>query len=179
MDHQGRDTIQGTDVVELAYRPTRRDIRTGIGVRDRIRRLVVLRWALVMMFLALAVRHVVTMDAVTSASGAFSLALAVMLPVLIWSLPHLQVHHVLKLVAWQGEYRTTVTDAGIAAETEHTTLVQRWSLFRGYRETRDHMVLLSRDPNILVLEVLPKRGLRSPEDAERLRALLDRHLSRV
>ncbi|MER5182168.1 YcxB family protein [Streptomyces sp. NPDC002896] len=57
--------------------------------------------------------------------------------------------------------------------------MQRWSLFRGYRETRDHLVLLSRDPNILVLEVLPKRGLSSPQDAERLRALFDRHLSRV
>ncbi|MER5182167.1 hypothetical protein ABT009_28065 [Streptomyces sp. NPDC002896] len=114
MVHQGRDTIQGTDVVELVYRPTRRDIRTGIGVRDRIRRLVVLRWAFVLMFLALAVRHVMTADAVNSASAAFSLALAVMLPVLIWSLPHLQAHHVLRLVSWQGEYRTTVTDAGIA-----------------------------------------------------------------
>ena len=79
----------------------------------------------------------------------------------------------------QGTYRSTVTDAGITTETEHTTLTQRWSVFHGYRETRDHLVLLSRDPNILLVEVLPKRGLRSPQDMERLLALLDRSLNRV
>ncbi|MGW3626528.1 YcxB family protein [Streptomyces sp. NPDC000880] len=73
----------------------------------------------------------------------------------------------------------TVTDDGISVATDHCTLTQRWSLFRGYRGTRDHLVLLSRDPNILCLEVLPKSGLRAAEDAIRLQALLDRHLNRA
>ncbi|WP_275562784.1 hypothetical protein [Streptomyces sp. 5-6(2022)] len=45
----------------------------------------------------------------------------------IWSIPHLQAHHALRTVSWQGEYRTSVSETGIAAETAHATLVQRWS----------------------------------------------------
>ena len=106
-------------------------------------------------------------------SSAQSAVTAVFCAALIWSIPHLQAHHALRTVSWQGEYRTSVTETGITAETTHATLVQRWSIFRGYRETRDHVVLLSRDPNILLVEVLPKRGLRSPQDAERLRAVVE------
>lgn len=98
---------------------------------------------------------------------------------MIWGIPHLQAHHGLRTVSWQGDYRTTVTDAGITTVTEHVTLTQRWSVFRGYRESRDHLVVLSRDPNILLVEVLPKRGAADPADVDRLRALLGRHLPRV
>ncbi|WP_028805446.1 hypothetical protein [Streptomyces sp. 142MFCol3.1] len=54
-----------------------------------------------------------------------------------------------------------------------------WSVLQGYRETRGHFVLLSRDPNIMCLEVLPKHGLSTPAEVDRLRALLDRHTTRV
>lgn len=167
-----RDGRQGT--VELVYRPTRADLLAGIRVREHRRRLHLVRWGFTGLFGAGAVQ------ALTAAqSSALSFLTAVFCAALIWSIPHLQAHHALRTVSWQGEYRTSVTETGIAAETEHTTLIQRWSVFRGYRETRDHMVLLSRDPNILLVEVLPKRGLRSAQDAERLRTLVSRHLPRV
>ncbi|MGW1956551.1 YcxB family protein [Streptomyces sp. NPDC001920] len=174
MDHQGRDIIQGADAVELAYRPTRADIRRGIQVRDRIRRLTLLRWALTAMLAAFAA--LVAQDGVWAAPA---VVLILLCALVVLGTPWIQANQVLRAVSWQGEYRTTVTDAGITTDTEHTTLAQRWSLFRGYRETPEHMVLLSRDPNILVLEVLPKRGLRGEQDADRLRALLERHLTRV
>ncbi|MGW6732009.1 YcxB family protein [Streptomyces sp. NPDC055013] len=167
----GRDGIQ--DTVELAYRPTRADLLAGVRVRERRRRLHLVRWGFTGLF---GVGAVLAVAADTSVQ---SVVTAVVCAALIWSIPHLQAHHALRTVSWQGEYRTSVSVTGIATETEHVTLVQRWSVFRGYRETRDHVVLLSRDPNILLVEVLPKRGLHSPQDAERLQALVSRHLPRV
>ncbi|MET9517757.1 YcxB family protein [Streptomyces sp. NPDC002994] len=175
MDHQGRDIIQAAETVELTYRPTRGDILAGIRVRDRVRQLHVLRGALIALVAGLGL--LLTMEP----DGAGMMNVLVYGPVvlLLWAIPRLQARHVLRIVQWQGEYRTTVTDAGVSATNEHATLTVRWSLFRGYRETRDHVVLLSRDPNILCLEVLPKRGLGAPEDAERLLAILDRNVGRV
>ncbi|MFG2359297.1 YcxB family protein [Streptomyces sp. NPDC048521] len=168
----GRDGRQ--DMVELVYRPTRADVLAGVRFRERRRGLHLLRWGLTGLFGVGAVLAVTAPEI-----SALSCVTAVFCAVLIWSLPRLQAHHALRTVSWQGEYRTSVSETGITAETAHTTLVQRWSVFRGYRETRDHVVLLSRDPNILLVEVLPKRGLRSAPDAERLRALLSQHLPRV
>ncbi|MER5914566.1 YcxB family protein [Streptomyces sp. NPDC001982] len=167
----GRDERQGT--VELAYRPTHADCITAIRVRDRLRRIALLRWAFVVLFGALAVLSVL------STGWTSSVPLVVLCAVMIWSIPHLQARHALRIVGWQGEYRTTVSDAGVVAETEHARLLQRWSLFRGYRETPGHVVLLSRDPNILLVEVLPKRGAQDPAAVDTLREILDRHLPRV
>lgn len=173
MVHQGRDTAHGTDAVELAYRPRRGDILAGIRVRDRIRKVALLRGAVVALFALLGLRLIFT------GAGLVSILLQWLVVILVWAIPYIQANRVLRIVEWQGEYRTTVTDDGIFVTTDHCTLTQRWSLFRGYRDTRDHLVLFSRDPNILCLEVLPKSGLRAPEDADRLRALLDRHLNRA
>ncbi|WP_245727676.1 YcxB family protein [Streptomyces vietnamensis] len=162
------------DMVELAYRPTRADILAGVLVRERVRRLHLVRWGLTALFGAGAL-----LTLTRGRTSAVSFVLIVFCAVVVWAMPRLQAHHALRTVEWQGEYRTSVGEPGITAETAHVTLLQRWSVFRGYRETRDHLVLLSRDPNILLVEVLPLRGLRSPEEAERLRALVGRQLPRL
>ncbi|KOG09981.1 MULTISPECIES: YcxB family protein [Streptomyces] len=170
-----QDTSDSQDVIELVYRPTRADILTGVLARERLRRLHLLRWGGTTLFgTAAALLAVAALR--TSAVPA---VLAAFCAVLIWSTPRLQARHALRTVAWQGEYHSSVSGAGLTAETAHVSLRQRWSVFRGYRETRDHFVLFSRDPNVLLVEVLPLRGLRSPEEAERLRALLDRRLPRL
>ncbi|MFJ5901470.1 hypothetical protein ACIQFZ_40300 [Streptomyces sp. NPDC093064] len=56
---------------------------------------------------------------------------------------------------------------------------QKWSVFQGYRETAGHFVLLSRDPNIMYLGVLPKRGVHEAGGLDRLRAIVDQHTTRV
>ncbi|MCX5393866.1 YcxB family protein [Streptomyces sp. NBC_00094] len=160
--------------VELVYRPTRADILTAVLVRERLRRLHIVRWAFTLLFGGSALLLVAAQRSFT-----VSIALAGFCAALIWAVPHFQAHHALRTVEWQGEYRTSVSGTGITAETAHVTLLQRWSVFRGYRETRDHVVLLSRDPNILLVEVLPKRGLGSPEETERLLDVVGRHLTRV
>ena len=168
----GRDAVQGA--VELVYSPTRADLLAGVRVRERRRHLHLVRWGFTALFGWGAVLVVTARD-----SSVVSLVTAVFCAALIWSIPHLQAHHAWRTISWQGEYRASVGETGITTETEHVTLVQRWSVFRGYRETRDHLVLLSRDPNILLVEVLPKRGATDPADIDRLRTLLDGHLPRV
>ncbi|MFJ4774521.1 YcxB family protein [Streptomyces uncialis] len=98
---------------------------------------------------------------------------------LVWGYPWVQAARVQRIVGWQGEYRITVSPDGITCRTDHSTLIQNWSVFRGYREAAGHFVLLSRDPDIMILEVLPKRGIRDTGDLERLRAILDLHIPRV
>ncbi|MFF7975389.1 YcxB family protein [Streptomyces sp. NPDC007905] len=97
----------------------------------------------------------------------------------MWGYPRLHVAYVQRIIGWQGEYRATVSAAGITCRSDHSTLIQKWSVYQGYRETADHFVLLSRDPNIMWLEVLPKRGVHEAMDLDRLRALLDQHTTRV
>ncbi|WP_425247637.1 YcxB family protein [Streptomyces sp. NEAU-NA10] len=97
----------------------------------------------------------------------------------VWGYPRLQAAHVQRLIGWQGDYRATVSPTGITCRSDHSTLVQQWSVFQGYRETARHFVLLSRDPNIMCLDVLPKRGVRDAGDLDRLRAVLDQHTPRV
>ncbi|MEU7074264.1 YcxB family protein [Streptomyces narbonensis] len=160
--------------VELVYRPTRADVLTAVLVRERLRRLHLLRWVLTLVVGGFALLAAIAQATVTVSTGLF-----LVLAVLIWAMPHFQAHHALRTVEWQGEYRASVSDTGVETETAHVRLLQRWSVFRGYRETRDHVVLLSRDPNILLVEVLPKRGLRSPAETELLLDVVGRHLTRV
>jgi hypothetical protein len=160
-------------VVELAYRPTRSDIVVGIRTRDRVRRIALVRGVFTALFAV-----VVVFGAVGGAS-ALSLVLYTVCAAVIWGTPYLQANHVFRTVSWQGEYRTTVGAEGVTTRSDHASLEQRWSMFRGFRERRDHFVLLSRDPGILVVEMLPKRGLGSEADVDRLRALLARHLPAV
>ncbi|MFE2559239.1 YcxB family protein [Streptomyces sp. NPDC059352] len=176
----GQDGIQAgahggeQAAVGLLYRPTRADILTAVLVRERLRRLHLLRWGFTLLFGGTALLTLVAQRSLTTL-----VVLALFCAVLIWAMPHFQAHHALRTVEWQGEYRASVSGTGIETETAHVRLLQRWSVFRGYRETRDHLVLLSRDPNVLLVEVLPKRGLSSPQDTERLLELVGRHLPRV
>ncbi|MFE6283578.1 YcxB family protein [Streptomyces sp. NPDC057877] len=155
-----------TAVVELVYRPSRSDIVIGIRVRDRVRKAALVRGAFAVVFTLLV------LGGVLAGVGVLSLVLWAVCGAVLWFMPYLQANHVFRTVSWQGEYRSVVGAEGITARTEHATLTQRWSAFRGHRETRDHFVLLSRDPNILVIEALPKRGLGSEADVSRLRELL-------
>jgi hypothetical protein len=108
-----------------------------------------------------------------------STALLLLIVLLLWGYPRLQAAQVQRLVGWQGEYRATVSPAGITCRTDHGTLIQKWSVFQGYRETAGHFVLLSRDPSIMWLDVLPKRGVHEAGGIERLRAILDQYTPRV
>jgi hypothetical protein len=164
------DVVDEQTAVQLVYRPQSADTRVGMRVRERIKRTkLVLRGVL----LALAVGFwLVSTDVIST-------ALVLFVVLWLWGYPRLHVAYVQRIIGWQGEYHATVSAAGIACRSDHSTLVQKWSVYQGYRETAGHFVLLSRDPNIMWLDVLPKRGVHEAGDLDRLRAILDQHTTRM
>ncbi|MER5769808.1 YcxB family protein [Streptomyces sp. NPDC001985] len=162
--------------VELVYRPQPSDTLAGLRVRERVKRTgLLLRWG----FLLLWVGQWLVPTVSRGSADAVSTALVLFVALIVWGYPRAQAAHVQRLVGWQGEYRVTVSPAGITCRTDHGTLIQKWSVFQGHRETAGHFVLLSRDPGMMFVGVLPKRGLREDGDPERLREILDLHTPRV
>ncbi|MFC8126520.1 YcxB family protein [Streptomyces sp. NPDC057302] len=164
------------EAVQLVYRPQPADTLVGLRVRQRIK-----RWGLVLriVFLVLWVGQWLLATLSRGGVDVIATVLFLLVVLLVGGYPRLQAAQVQRIVGWQGEYRTTVSSAGITTSGDHSTLIQKWSVLQGYRETPGHFVLLSRDPNILCVEVLPKHGLSTADDVDRLRALLDRHTTRV
>ncbi|MFB8757584.1 YcxB family protein [Streptomyces nigra] len=168
--------VQGDAAVQLVYRPQPADTLAGLQTRQRIK-----RWGLILrvVFLVLWVGQWLLGTISRGGADAISTVLFLVVVLLVAGYPRLQAAQVQRLVGWQGEYRTSVSAAGITTSSDHTTLIQKWSVYQGYRETKGHFVLLSRDPNILCVDVLPKHGLSTPDDVARLRGLLDRCTKRV
>ncbi|MFJ1547619.1 YcxB family protein [Streptomyces sp. NPDC088246] len=170
------DVVDEQAVVQLVYRPQSADTLVGLRVRERIKRTGLLLRGV---FLALWVGHWLVSAVGRGSIDAVSTVLFLFVVLVVWGYPRLQAAHVQRITGWQGEYRATVSPAGITCRSDHSTLIQKWSVFQGYRETAGHFVLLSRDPNIMCLDVLPKRGVHEAEDLNRLRAILDQHTTRV
>ncbi|MFG3039123.1 YcxB family protein [Streptomyces sp. NPDC048330] len=169
------DTEDGSTAVHLVYLPQPADTLVGLRVRGRIKRTGLLRGVFLTLWTAQWLLPAVGRGRVDGVSTVLFLGVLA----LVWGYPRLQAAQVQRTVGWQGEYRATVSPAGISCRNDHSTLIQSWSVFRGYRETAGHFVLMSRDPHVMCLDVLPKRGLRGDEEVERLRTLLDRHTARV
>ena len=170
------NVVDERTVVELAYRPQSADALVGLRVRERIKRTGPLLRGV---FLLLWVGQWLVFAVVRGKVDVVSSVLFLLVVLLVWGYPRLQAAQVQRLVGWQGEYHTTVSPAGITCRTDHGTLIQKWSVFQGYRETAGHFVLLSRDPNIMCVDILPKRGVHETGNLERLRAILDQHIPRV
>ncbi len=180
---QGTNNAESSDhvvdertTVELAHLPQSADTLAALRVRERIKRTgPLLRGVL----LLLGAGNVLVSALVRGGVDVASITVFLLVVLLVWGYQRLQAAQVQRLVGWQGEYRTTVSPAGITSRSDHSTLIQKWSVFQGYRETADHFVLLSRDPNIMYVDVLPKRGVRDAGGIDRLRAILDQHTPRV
>lgn len=170
------DVVDEGTAVQLVYRPQPADTVVGLQVRERIKRTGLLLRGV---FLALWAGFWLLSTVGRGSIDVVSTVLFLFVVLVVWGYPRLQAAHVQRIVGWQGEYRATVSPAGITCRSDHSTLIQKWSVFQGYRETAGHFVLLSRDPNIMCLDVLPKRGVHDDGDLDRLRAILDRHTTRV
>ncbi|MBT2413224.1 YcxB family protein [Streptomyces sp. ISL-12] len=172
----GRET--GADAVELAYRPEFGDFTAALRARRRIRKGARLQRVL----LAVAAVCAVVGIAVSAATGEFDLfpvIWIVLVVVLVLLLPWLQARQFLALAARFGDHRATVTESGLTVTNDATSTTVTWAAQPRYRETPELFVLFSDDRNISCFTVLPKRGLGDGADADRLRAVLDRHLARV
>ncbi|MEW2175147.1 YcxB family protein [Streptomyces sp. NPDC005406] len=170
------DAVDEQTAVQVVYRPRSDDTLVGLRVRARIKRTGLLLRGV---FLTLWVGQWLLSTVGRGSFDVVSTVLFLFVVLIVWGYPRLQAASVQRLVGWQGEYRASVSPAGITCQTDHSTLVLKWTVFQGYRETAGHFVLLSRDPNIMYLGVLPKRGVQEAEGLDRLRAILDQHTTRV
>ncbi|WP_405879642.1 hypothetical protein OG747_13960 [Streptomyces sp. NBC_01384] len=165
-------------MVELEYGPAVGDYASALRARRHVSRSSrVQLW--VFGFLAVFV----ALEAVVGLAGqdvpVFPLVLMVSTGLLIQFTPWLQARAVYRLAERQGVFRVTVTDAGVSVATDNTTASVNWVAQPRYRETAEVFVLLSADKNAVGFTVLPKRAVQHPADVDRLRAILDRNLTRV
>ncbi|MDI3406568.1 YcxB family protein [Streptomyces cavernicola] len=173
---ESTDVSTGPAPVELRYRPQPADTLAGLRVRERIKKAGFVGRIL---FLVVWVGQWLLGTLHRGSVEPVSTVLVALVALFLWGYPRIQAAHVQKLVGWQGEYRLTVSAEGLHCRTDDSALTQNWTFVGGWRETRGHFVLISRDPNIMCLDVIPKHGASSPEDVDRLRALLDLHARRV
>lgn len=174
----GRDDVAG-QVVELVYRPRAEDFVAALRARGRVSRSARRqKWliGLVLGFGALVVGSALakgdSLPYPMLAGMVFALFLLVFQPRLV-------ARQFQRLAERRGEFRVTVTDTGVSVVTDDASTSLNWTVQPRYRETADGFYMFSSEKNALNFTVLPKRGLRDPADADRLRAILDAHLSRV
>ncbi|WP_051833419.1 YcxB family protein [Streptomyces sp. NRRL S-646] len=172
----GRDAEQG--VVELVYQPVAGDFSGALRERRRFNRAgKIQKWAVGFVAVAFVIEI-----AGALAGGHIDWFLLIWLPLLaglLLLMPQLQARTVVKIAARNGTYRATVTDAGLTMATDNSTTSVNWAAQPRYRETKDAFFTFSDDKNATCFTVLPKRGLQNPADADRLREILDRNLTRV
>ncbi len=84
-----------------------------------------------------------------------------------------------RLIGAQGEARAVVDEDGARWTSRDTETTIRWALLSRYAETPRLFVLFTDRTSGTGFAYLPKRGLADGADADRLRALLDRHAARA
>ncbi|MEU6863002.1 hypothetical protein ABZ924_06965 [Streptomyces sp. NPDC046876] len=93
--------------------------------------------------------------------------------------PRLQARAFAGMLAKAGQTRTVVDGSGISVTTQRYSSRMHWTAQPVYAETDDVFVTLDIAKRAASMTVLPKRGVRHPEDVDRLRALLDANLERI
>ncbi|WP_225836901.1 YcxB family protein [Streptomyces sp. NK08204] len=173
----GRDAEQG--VVELVYQPVLGDFTGALRERNRVRRRGWMRnWTVGLAVFAFVLRAALSV-AGREKPDWFLLIWLPVAAVLLLLTPRLQARAFLKLAARNGTYRATVTDAGLTVTTDNSTTSVKWAAQPRYRETKDAFFTYADDKNASCFTLLPKRGLANPADADRLREILDRNLTRA
>ncbi|MFD8915567.1 YcxB family protein [Streptomyces sp. NPDC059575] len=167
------------DVVELTYRLEAADYTSALEARLRVSRLGWLfRWVpLVVGCVAvaqIALRIAGVKEHVSLSASIMMLCISVVLPLS----PRLAGRRIAQYSQRQGVLRATVTETGVTLASDTTNLTVTWQAQPRYRETSRLFVLISGDGNATGFTPLPKHGLPDRADVDRLRALLDRHLTR-
>ncbi|MEV6193204.1 YcxB family protein [Streptomyces sp. NPDC051920] len=171
---------QGTDVVELEFRPTTRDFTAAVRAQFRVnpdRPKVI--WGLVAFVAFGCSSAAVSWSAGHTTAVVIRLVGLLFLVVMVWFVPVYWGRGLHRLAESQGTTRLTVTDAGVTATTDKSTKVRSWGTRYRYRETRTVFVVFGSDATADAPTLLPKRAVRTPQDVDRLRAILDRNLTRA
>ncbi|MER7723455.1 hypothetical protein [Streptomyces sp. NPDC096323] len=165
--------------VELRYDPELRDYTAALRARGRVSAAARRQRILV----GAATVCLVAATFLSLARGAdMPAALPVALLVcgsLLFLSPWLVARQLFRFVRRQGEFRVRVEESGVSVDTHNASTVIRWQAQPRYMETADLFVMLSDDKNATSLTVIAKRGARDRSDVDRLREILDRHLTKV
>ncbi|MGW8730388.1 YcxB family protein [Streptomyces sp. NPDC055808] len=177
--HENRDdrtAAVGPPEVHLSYDLTVKDFKEAIGARAKASASA-RRQRVVMLVCGPLVLVCLVMALVTGGSVPLPLLVAgVVFAALMVGMPRLQARQFHKLNERNGEYRSTVSDAGITVAHQHAATTLTWRAKTRYVETPHLFVLLGPDKNAATLTILPKRGT---PDVDGLRAALDRSMARV
>ncbi|MGW5274303.1 YcxB family protein [Streptomyces sp. NPDC004044] len=166
--------------VELAYRHTVDDVAAAIRTRAKSTRAGLFRRRLLIFTLVVtAVGFLLSTLGDGHRDTPWHLYLALAFVAFMTAVPRLQARQLHRLSERQGDFRAVVDETGIRLTTAHSSAALDWHLYPHYVETPELFVLLSADKSAVGVVLLPKRGLSNPEDAGRLRAILDRHLVRA
>ncbi|PJE95815.1 hypothetical protein CUT44_21420 [Streptomyces carminius] len=175
--------VRQAEPVELVYRQTAEDFDEALRVRARrARRDGPLPYVLlpaVMVGVVVSVSLVTdnpVLTAFTVAGGAIGMVFGLLRE---RAVRRAQTRELLRFAEAQGEYRTTVDDAGLHVTGTGTSSSFGWELYDRYVETVGLFVLLNGKGQVTGFAALPKRGARDADGVDRLRGILDRHLVRV
>lgn len=168
----------GADVVELEYTPVVADFRSALRARAKVARSARIQRGMFALVGFFAVMGIVA-TLISGEAPDFALIWLLLCAVLVAFMPRLMARQFQRLAQRQGTFRVTVTDTGVTVATDNATTDLNWVAQPRYRETADVFLMMSPDKNASCFTVLPKRAVRAPGDVDRLRAVLDRHLTRA
>jgi hypothetical protein len=99
-------------------------------------------------------------------------------PLLMSRAPAMSARRLLDANQHHGLVRASVGEAGVRMVSAHIDVRTDWANYGSYAESDRCFVLRSPDRAGYCASILVKRGARSPQDVDRLRALLDGRLRR-
>ncbi|MFB7589899.1 YcxB family protein [Streptomyces sp. NPDC056169] len=174
--------METNERIELVYRPDFVDVREAVRVRLRATfwwRL--LRWtAWGAGVLALLVAGLALLPpSPEPGTTALMVTLGLVAVGCAESLPWLTAQSLFRLIRAQGEATAVVDEDGGRWTSRDSETTIRWALLPRYAETPRLFVLLTAKQSGTGFAYLPKHGLADPADADRLRAVLDRNISKA
>ncbi|MET7610074.1 YcxB family protein [Streptomyces seoulensis] len=166
------------DTVELMYRPVAADFTAALRARHKVGRLGWLqRWAPYSVGISFVVWAALFVARGETPPVGWTVGLLLAVAVLLLS-PWLSGRQLQRLSDAQGVFRATVTEDGLTLANDTSSASLTWAALPRYLETPRLFVLLSADPNATGFTVLPKHGLPDRASTDRLRGILDRHITR-
>ncbi|MGW2681618.1 YcxB family protein [Streptomyces sp. NPDC001414] len=165
------------DTVELEFVPTARDFVAVSRERRRFSRGGRREYWMIGVASALAALQVLLMLTGQNANVGLLVGLVTFVALLL-VLPRLMGRAMQRMAARNGVFRAVVTASGVTVTTDHTSTTVDWVAQPRYRETPELFVTFSDTKGAVAFTMLPKRGLSDPADVDRLRAILDRNITR-
>jgi hypothetical protein len=178
---QAQSVEQRASDVVLEYQVQLEDMTEAVRLMFRKRGRIGLIYHPVLLAVITVLGAVVLTAGLAGGDGinqAFGLML-VLWPLLMLRVPGMTARQMLRANQHHGVLRATVSEEGVRTVSAHIDSRMSWANYGSYGETDRCFVLRSPDRIGACAIVLVKQGAPTPQDVDRLRALLDTKLPRV